>query len=45
MMGFKAFRSANATLLGIELHHMLRKGQHKNSANMTVFEHGYSLAV
>ncbi len=45
MMGFKAFHSANATLLGIELHHMLRKGQHKNSANMTVFEQFYSLAV
>ena len=45
MMGFKAFHSANATLLGIELHHMLRKGQHKNAANMTVFEQFYALAV
>jgi putative transposase len=26
MMGFKAFHSAEATLAGIELHHMLRKG-------------------
>ena len=45
MTGFKAVHSANATLLGIELHHMLRKGQHKNAANMTVFEQFYSLAV
>ena len=29
MMGFKAFHSAEATLAGIELYHMLRKGQHR----------------
>lgn len=38
MMGFKAFHCANATLIGIELHHMLHKGQHKNSENMAVYE-------
>lgn len=27
MMGFKSFRSARATLAGIELVHMLKKGQ------------------
>ena len=27
MMGFKAFRSATATLAGIETAHMIRKGQ------------------
>lgn len=43
MMGFKAFYSANA--IGIELHHMLRKEQHKASASMIVFEQFYSLAA
>jgi putative transposase len=28
MKGFKAFHSADATLSGIELNHMLKKGQH-----------------
>jgi putative transposase len=37
MKGFKAFHSAAATLSGIELHHMLRKGQHTQSANETIF--------
>lgn len=45
MKGFKAFESAQATLSGIELHHMLRKGQHKNSANQTIFEQFYGLAA
>jgi putative transposase len=30
MMGFKAFHSAEATLAGIELYRILRKGQHIN---------------
>ncbi len=30
---------------GIELHHMLRKGQHKESANQTIFEQFYALAA
>jgi len=38
MKDFKAFHSAQATLTGIELHHMLRKGQHKQSAKQTIFE-------
>jgi putative transposase len=33
MLGFKSMRSARATLDGIELHHMLRKWPHKNSAD------------
>ena len=33
MKVFKALHSAHATLIGIELHHMLRKQQHVNSAN------------
>lgn len=45
MLGFKAFYSASATLLGIELHHMLHKGQHKDAANMPVFKQFYALAA
>jgi len=44
MMGFKAFHSAQATLAGIELHHMLKKGQHAHVANMPVYEQFYTLA-
>jgi len=45
MMGFKAFHSATATLSGIELCRMLRKGQHVNSENKFAFEQFYSLAA
>jgi putative transposase len=45
MRGFKAFHSAEATLSGIELHHMLRKNQHTQSSNMTIFEQFYGLAA
>ena len=45
MKGFKAFASANATLIGIELHHMLRKQQHCEAKNMSVFEQFYALAA
>ena len=45
MKGFKAFHSADATLAGIELHHMLRKNQHTQSANQTIFEQLYGLAA
>jgi putative transposase len=44
MMGFKALHSAEATIAGIELHHMLKKGQHKNVGQQTVFEQFYALA-
>ncbi|HIF0338915.1 TPA: IS6 family transposase, partial [Legionella anisa] len=33
------------TLAGIELHHMLRKGQHNQSANQNIFEQFYGLAA
>jgi putative transposase len=45
MMGFKSFASAKATIAGIELHHMLKKGQHKNAANLSVFKQFYTLAA
>jgi putative transposase len=45
MMGFKAFHSAEATLSGIELYRMLKKGQHVNAKNSTAFDQFYALAV
>ena len=45
MKGFKAFHSADATLSGIELHHMPKKGQHTQSANQAIFEQFYGLAA
>ena len=45
MMGFKAFHSAEATLAGIELYRMLRKGQHIYSENAFAFEQFYALAA
>ncbi|MCP4989202.1 MAG: IS6 family transposase [Colwellia sp.] len=44
-LGFKSYHSAAATLDGIELHHMLRKNQIKNSANQSIFEQFYDLAA
>jgi putative transposase len=44
MLGFKSFDSAEATLAGIELNHMLKKSQHINASNMTIFEQFYVLA-
>jgi putative transposase len=43
--GFKAFPTAAATISGIELHHMLRKNQHKESANLSIFEQFSQLAA
>ena len=45
MLGFKSYTSAHATLMGIELHHMLHKGKHKNSKNIPDFEQFYALAA
>lgn len=45
MKGFKAFHSAEATLTGIELHHMLRKKQHLQAGNHSIFEQFYGLAA
>jgi putative transposase len=44
MMGFKAFHSAEATIAGIELHHMLKKRQHKNANSQSIFQQFYGLA-
>jgi len=45
MMGFKSFHSAEATLAGIELYHMLKKNQHVDGKNSTAFEQFYALAA
>jgi putative transposase len=45
MMGFKSFTCAEATIAGIELHRMLKKGQHKDAANLPVYEQFYVLAA
>ena len=44
MLGFKSFNSAEATIAGIELHHMLKKGQYKNANSQSVFQQFYALA-
>ncbi len=45
MKGLKAFHFAEATLAGIELHHMLQNEQHKESANQTMFKQFFGLAA
>ncbi len=44
MLWFYSLKSARATLCGIELHHMLRKGQHKTLHNKPIWEQFSSLA-
>jgi putative transposase len=45
MKGFKSFASAKATLAGIKLHHMLRKGPYAAAANRAVYQQFYALAA
>jgi len=45
MMGFKSWLSAESTIAGYELVNMLRKGQHLNAENMTVYDQFYALAA
>jgi putative transposase len=44
MMGFKSFWSAVATVAGIELMHMIRKGQLKAARRLCPAQQFYSLA-
>ena len=44
MLGFKSFRSARVTLTGIELMHMIRKGQLRTKGNLRPAQAFYSLA-
>ena len=45
MMGFKSFWSASVTLAGIELMHMIRKGQLKATGRLRPAQQFYSLAT
>lgn len=45
MLGFKSFESAKHTLMGIELAHMIRKGQMQDSEQLSVAEQFYLLAA
>ena len=46
MLGFKDFRCARILLFGIELMHMIRKGQMKNGGRgQTLAQFFYSLAA
>jgi putative transposase len=44
ILGFKSFRSAAATLVGIELTHMIRKGQLRATGESRPAQQFYSLA-
>jgi len=45
MLGFKSFRSATVTLSGIELMHMIRKGQLRTKGDLRPAQAFYSLAA
>jgi putative transposase len=44
-LGFKSFEAAEATIAGIELHQMLKKGQLLNSGDMPALKQFYELAA
>jgi len=44
-LGFKSFESAEATIAGIELHRMLKKGQMKNRGEIPTWKQFYELAA
>jgi putative transposase len=44
-LGFKSFKSADATIAGIEPHQMIKKGQMENSGNLPVWQQFYELAA
>jgi putative transposase len=43
--GFKSFKAADATIAGIELHHILKKGQVNSDQNLPVWKQFYELAA
>jgi putative transposase len=45
LSGFKSIASAESAIAGYELINMLRKGQHVDAENMTIFEQFYGLAA
>ena len=44
-LGFKSFEAAEATIAGIELHRMLRKGQMNNAEDTPAWKQFYELAA
>ena len=44
-LGFKSFEAAEATIAGIELHRMLKKGQLKHAGDMPAWKQFYDLAA
>lgn len=44
-LGFKSFRSAAATLAGVELMHMIRKGQLRTTGKLHPAKQFYALAA
>ena len=44
MLGFKAFQSAKSIIAGIELMHVIRKGQMRGAKSMSYAEQFYALA-
>ncbi len=44
MLGFKSFRSAVETIAGVELMHMIRKGQLRTTGELRPAQQFYSLA-
>ena len=45
MLGFKSFRSAAATIAGIELMHMIGKGQSRAKGKLRPAQQFYALAA
>lgn len=45
MTGFKSFEAAEATIAGIELHHMLKKNQLDSEKTQPVWQQFYDLAA
>ena len=44
-LGFKSFEAAEATIVGIELHRMLKKGQMVNARELAPWQQFYTLAA
>ena len=44
-LGFKSFEAAEATIAGIELHRMLKKGQMENAGDTPAWKQFYELAA
>ncbi|ATF95431.1 Uncharacterised protein [Cedecea neteri] len=44
-LGFKSFASAEATIAGVELHRMLKKGQLENTGDTPAWKQFLSLAA